>query len=107
MFPQTLLVVSSLFCVLGFVSAVVARAAARQARADLRQLRYEMDNLGAQFDGVTIHLRRVEGRQTARIGRDEGRSAPDTLPDPSRDPEAWRAAVRRQAHNKVTKGELQ
>lgn len=78
--------------VVALASAVVARAAARDARADLRNLTLAMERLGAEHEGLIVRLRRIEGRQTARIGRDQPTNG---LPDPQRDPEAWRAAVRR------------
>jgi hypothetical protein len=50
--------------------------------------------LFAEHEGLLVRLRRIEGRQTARLGRD-GQKQPDNgLPDPQRDPEGWRAAVR-------------
>ena len=94
MFPQTLLVISSLSVVLAVASALVARAAARVARADLRTLILDMERLQAENEGLLVRLRRIEGRQTARIGRDGNKNQDNGLPDPIRDPEGWRAAVR-------------
>jgi len=99
-FPQTLLVFSSLSFVLGLASALVARAAARDARASLRALVLDMERLNAEHEGLLVRLRRVEGRQTARIGRDSPRQPENGLPDPTVNPEAWRAAVRRMQPNK-------
>lgn len=105
-FPQTLLVILSLSVGLAGVSAWLARAAARQARADLRSLILDMERLGAEHEGLLVRLRRVEGRQTARMGREGQSGQPDGFPDPNRDPEGWRAAVRRLAIVKP-RGELQ
>lgn len=98
--PQTFLVGTSLCFVLAVAAALVARGAAVRARAYLRDLQYQMDRIESEFLGVTIRLRRVEGRQTARMGRDSPKNS-SGLPDPSLDPEGWRAAVRRiQVHSK-------
>lgn len=105
MFAQTLLVGASLCFVLALASALVARAAARRARASVRDLELAMDKLQSEFLAVTIRLRRVEGRQTARLGRD-GPRASNGLPDPAVDPEGWRAAVRRIPQKPQPNGEL-
>lgn len=106
MIPQTLLAILSISVLLALASAVVARAAARDARADLRNLILSMERMQAENEGLLIRLRRIEGRQTARLGRDKPQD-PNGLPDPTQNPEAWRAAVRRMAIVKPKQQELQ
>lgn len=96
-YAQTILALTSLCFVLAMASAVVARRAARTARSELRDLTFAMDRLESEFLAVTIRLKRVEGRQTARLGRDGPARGQSGLPDPHLDPEGWRAAVRRMA----------
>lgn len=108
MLPQTLFWFSSLCLVLSVASALVARAAARQARADLRELMLNQDRLDAEIIGLAVRQKRLEGRQTARIGRDGPKATDNGLPDPQQNPEAWRAAVRRMAiQSPKPSGELQ
>jgi len=105
-FPPTLLAILSLSVLLSLASAAVARAAARDARARLRELVLEMERLSAEHEGLLIRLRRVEGRQTARIGRDAPKQPDDGLPDPNSNPEAWRAAIRWRAAQAKVNGEI-
>lgn len=95
MTPQTLLLALSLSVFIAFASAWVSRAAARDARSVLRELVLNMERLQAEHEGLLVRLRRVEGRQTARLGRDGPKIGANGLPDPLVDPEGWRAAVRR------------
>lgn len=84
------------FCALSVVSALVSRAAARDTRALLRVMRSDLDYLASELELMRTQFRRIEGRQTARMGRDGAKPSAtgEQLPDPSTNPEAWRAAVR-------------
>ncbi len=85
-------------------SALVARAAARRARADLRELWREVEQLHADHQVNLVRLKRVEGRQTARLGRETSGSATSNgLPDPAVDPEAWRRQAVLKFGNKPTR----
>lgn len=97
------------FCLLAVASALVARAAARRARALLRELRGDLDYLLADQERLRVQFARLEGRQTARLHRakPDETASDDGLPDPNRDPEKWRAAVRLLGLKKSKQGELQ
>lgn len=107
MIPQTLLGLLSLSVLVAVASAIVARAAARDARADLRNLVLAFERISAEQEGLLVRLRRIEGRQTARLGRDGPPGQVDGFPDPNRDPEGWRSAVRRMAIQPKPRGDLQ
>lgn len=107
MVPTGFFVLGALAVLVALASAVVARAAARDARADLRNLVLAMERIGAEQEGLLVRLRRIEGRQTARLGRDGPPGQADGFPDPNRDPEGWRAAVRRMAIQPKPRGDLQ
>jgi hypothetical protein len=96
----------SLSVLFSMASAAVARAAARESRARLRELILDMERLASEHEGLLVRLRRVEGRQTARIGRDGPKPTDDGLPDPTSNPEAWRAAIRWRAAQAKANGEM-
>jgi len=88
--------------VVALASALVARSAARDARAQLSNLWRQIESLHADQAALLIRAKRIEGRQTARLGRDQVNAAdPSGLPDPNVNPDAWRAAVRRRIRRQL------
>jgi len=97
-FSGYLLISVAVLC-LGLASAVVARAAARDARTVLRQLRSQVNEIELECTRHSAAIKRLTS-SVGSLGRwSAQKAATDSqgLPDPSENPEKWRAAVRRLA----------
>lgn len=108
------MLISLVFFFLAAISALVARSAARQARSILRDVRSDIASIDRE---VTLHGASIKKLHASvgALGRWQGKKPgsnpnnPDELPDPTENPEAWRAAVRRMGlHQSLKpKGDLQ
>ena len=76
---------------------LIARQACREAVSSNRQLRHEIDYANAEVLRLSIQGKRIEGRQAANKRWDAANErSSNGLPDPTMNPDAWRAAVVRQ-----------
>jgi len=100
-----ILLANGIFLLFGMVFAGIARHSARQATSSLRKLRSQVDEIDLQQTLNSAHIKRL----TASVGAlGRGTQPPkqettDGLPDPAKDPEKWRAAVRRMADHQSKK----
>ena len=111
MTASLILLVSGVFVCLAVASALVARAAAADCRSLTRNVRSQLNELELLTAQNQAHIKRVTSSVGALSRRNIAPVEPDNggLPDPIKDPEKWRAAVRMHAAKIThkTKGDLQ
>jgi hypothetical protein len=93
--------------VFSIASALVSRSAARDARSTIRRTRADLESLSLELSALSVAVRRVEGRQTGLSRRNQQPVTENGLPDPTLNPEGWRAAVRRMAIKPTDKKDIQ
>jgi hypothetical protein len=108
----SLMVFAGLFACVAAGFALSARHSARAYGVETRRIHSQLVALDLDIGRHDVAIRRLTSSVGA-LGRWSSRSepepTPDGLPDPKKDPEAWRSAVRRMGEHQKTKpkGELQ